>query len=303
VGEPERYDPEQKPDPKAPRPSISKADWVVGAEEGLASDRQAQQQSDARPAPKLVRPQDPDADKPREPGRFGASGLFRKPVPGGAPAPTPASPAMPSWDKGTSSIPRMRTVESDAGAATKAANKPPDPLAGREFPMDDAEERARVASAVAAQHREEAAIASRPHQVVAPQEFDLPAVTPPWWSTLAEQLRGDWRVKAVIGLLLVAVLAYTFWPRHEKTTSIAHLKEHPERYADTPVRVGGRVSEVFAVGGSWAYTVVQGRDTIVVFSRTREPRVRERIVVIGTLSRGYLDGQSRVAIFESTAKR
>jgi hypothetical protein len=99
------------------------------------------------------------------------------------------------------------------------------------------------------------------------------------------------------------VLAFTFWPRHEKTTSIAHLKEHPERYADTPVRVGGRVSEVFAVGGSWAYTMVQGRDTIVVFSRTREPKLRERIVVIGTLSRGYLDGQSRVAIFESTAAR
>jgi hypothetical protein len=123
------------------------------------------------------------------------------------------------------------------------------------------------------------------------------------WSTLAERLRGDWRVQAVIGVALLAVLVFTFWPRHEKTTSIAHLKEHPERYADTPVRVGGRVSEVFAVGGSWAYTVVQGRDTIVVFSRTREPRVRERIVVIGTLSRGFLDGQSRVAIFESTATR
>jgi len=48
--------------------------------------------------------------------------------------------------------------------------------------------------------------------------------------------------------------------------------------------------------------VVQGRDTIVVFSRTREPKIREPIVVVGTLSRGYLDGQSRVAIFESTSK-
>ena len=306
MGEPERYDPEQKPDPKAPRPSISKADWVVGAEEGLASELQGPKPGEPRltEAPRLVRPQDPDAGKPREPGRFGASGLFRRPLPSGAPAPTAApSPAMPSWDRGTSSIPRMRTVESDAGAATKAANKPPDPLAGRDFPMDDAEERARVASAVAAQQREEAVIAARPHQVVAPQEFDIPAVAPPWWSTMAEQLRGDRRVQAAIGLALLAVLVFTFWPRHEKTTSIAHLKEHPERYADTPVRVGGRVSEVFAVGGSWAYTVVQGRDTIVVFSRTREPKVRERVVVIGTLSRGFLDGQSRVAIFESTAAR
>ena len=304
MGEPERYDPEQKPDPKAQRPQPQKADWVVGAEEGLASELQGPKPGEARlsETPKLIRPQDPDAGKPREPGRFGASGLFRKPVPSGAPAPAP-TPAMPSWERGASSVPRMRTVESDAGAVAKAHSKPPDPLAGREFPMDDAEERARVAAGVAAQQREEAAIAARPHQVVAPQEFDIPAVAPPWWSTMAEQLRGDWRVQAAIGLALVAVLAFTFWPRHEKTTSIAHLKEHPERYADTPVRVGGRVSEVFAVGGSWAYTMVQGRDTIVVFSRTREPKLRERIVVIGTLSRGYLDGQSRVAIFESTAAR
>ena len=54
------------------------------------------------------------------------------------------------------------------------------------------------------------------------------------------------------------------------------------------------------MGGSWAYTLVQGRDTIVVFSRRREPKLRERVVVVGTLSSGFLDGQARAAIFEST---
>jgi hypothetical protein len=166
--------------------------------------------------------------------------------------------------------------------------------------MDDAEERARVAAAVAQQHREEAENAARPHQVVAPQEFDIPTLAPPWWTTLAEQLRSDRRVQAALGAALLAVLVLTFWPRNDRITSIAHLKQHAERFADTPVRVGGRVSEVFSVGSSWAYTVVQGRDTIVVFSRTRAPKVRERIVVVGTLSREFLDGQSRVAIFEST---
>jgi hypothetical protein len=38
----------------------------------------------------------------------------------------------------------------------------------------------------------------------------------------------------------------------------------------------------------------------VVFSRTRRPEPRTNIVVIGTLSNGYLDGQSRAAIFEAT---
>jgi len=138
--------------------------------------------------------------------------------------------------------------------------------------------------------------------VVAPQEFDIPTLAPPWWAGVTDRLRADRRLQAGIGLALLAAVVFTFWPRGERTTSIAHLKEHPERFADTPVRVGGRVSEVFSVGGSWAYTVVQGRDTIVVFSRTREPKIREPIVVVGTLSRGYLDGQSRVAIFESTSK-
>jgi hypothetical protein len=308
VGEPERYDPEQKPDPKAPRPSIQKADWVVGAEDGLSAELERSTSGDSAitEAPKLVRPADPDADKPREPGRYGASGVFRRPLPEGIASPTAApTPSMPSWEKGASSIPRLRTVESDAMASTKTTKPAPSPAApaappsGRDFPMDDAEERARYAAEAAAQQREEAAILSRPHQVVAPQEFDLPTVAPAWWTTAADQLRSDRRVQAGIVLALAAALTFMFWPRGEKTTSIAHLKEHPESYADTPVRVGGRVSEVFAVGGSWAYTVVQGRDTIVVFSRTREPKVRERIEVVGTLSRGYLDGQSRVAIFES----
>jgi hypothetical protein len=302
VAEPEQYDPEQKPDPNAPRPSIQKADWVVGAEDGLAAELEGPKPGESRltEAPKLVRPADPDADKPREPGRFGASGLFRKPLPGG-PAPGAAQmPAMPSWDRAASSVPRMRTVESDLSSVVKATPRAAEMAVAREFPMDDAEERARVAAEFAAQQREEAAILSRPHQVVAPQEFELPAVAPAWWTSLGSTLATDRRVQAVIALALVAMLTFMFWPRGEKTTSIAHLKEHPESYADTPVRVGGRVSEVFAVGGSWAYTVVQGRDTIVVFSRTREPKVRERIEVVGTLSRGFLDGQSRVAIFEST---
>ena len=303
MGEPQPHDPEDTSDPKAPRPSISKADWVVGAEDGLSSELERLKAGESKltEAPRLVKPQDPDAGKPREAGRFGASGVFRRPIPNTAPAPAAQMPSMPSWEKGASSVPRLRTVESDSEKAKPQPAPPPfGSSAQREFPMDDAEERARVAAAVAQQQREEAAIAARPHQVVAPQEFDIPAVTPSWWSTLTATLRDDRRIQLGIFLALATALAFMFWPRGERTTSIAHLKEHPERYADMPVRVGGRVSEVFAVGGSWAYTVVQGRDTIVVFSRTREPKVRERIVVVGTLSRGFLDGQSRVAIFEAT---
>jgi hypothetical protein len=66
------------------------------------------------------------------------------------------------------------------------------------------------------------------------------------------------------------------------------------------VSVSGRVDEVFQVGGSWAWTLVQGRDTIVVFSRVRGPRERERVTVVGTVSRGWFGGESRLALFEAT---
>jgi hypothetical protein len=176
----------------------------------------------------------------------------------------------------------------------------PIPELTRDFPMDDAEERARINARLAEAQAHEAAVAARPHEVVAPQEFDLPAVPLPWWSQVPQILRTDRRVQLTLLSLALVVSVMAFWPRAEKTVSIGHLKQHADRFADTEVRVGGRVSEVFAVGGSWAYTLVQGRDTIVVFSRTRRPEPRQDIVVIGTLSNGYLDGQSRAAIFEAT---
>jgi len=67
VAEPQRYDPEEKPDPNARKPSASKADWVVGAEEGLSSAGQKPGDSQPLEAPKLIRPVDPDEGKPREP--------------------------------------------------------------------------------------------------------------------------------------------------------------------------------------------------------------------------------------------
>ena len=292
---PEPYDPEKKPDPNAPPPSsIRKAEWVVGAEDGLQAelDRVRSREGPAPETPRLSRPEDPEAGMPRPLG-LTATGQFPKPTPRAVP--TNAPDPMPSWDRGASSVPMMRR-----GAGEAAFQAPATPELAREFPMDDAEERARVAATVAQQQREAAAIAARPHEVVRPQEFEIPELAPPWWTRIGITLRVDRRVQIALGAALLALLVYSVWPRSEKTISIAHLKEHAQRYADTPVRVGGRVSEVFPVGGSWAYTVVQGRDTIVVFSRTRAPKPREQVVVVGTLSTGYLDGQSRVAIFEST---
>jgi hypothetical protein len=118
-------------------------------------------------------------------------------------------------------------------------------------------------------------------------------------TNLPAAIASDRRVQVALGVVVALVLAMTFWPREEKTISVAHLKAEPERFADTQVRVGGKVGEVFPVGGSWAFSLVQGRDTIVVFTRVRVPKLHEKVVVVGTLSNGYLDGNSRAAIFET----
>lgn len=280
--------------------SIMRADWLVGADEGLTAKVEPAEPVERVErhfeTPRLLRPHGGEADTSRS----DPTGPLapRKPRPPLAVPPPPATPApaLPSWAPGKSSVPVVR--RSTPSPAVPDAG--PIPELSREFPMDDAEERAKIAAEVAERQAREAEIAARPHAVVKPQEFEMPAVPLPWWSRLPGLLKMDVRVQIGLLVLIVGLLAATFWPRAEKTISVKHLKEHADQYADTQVRVGGKVSEVFPVGGSTAFTLVQGRDTIVVFSRTRRPEPREHVVVIGTLSRGWLGGESRVAIFEAT---
>ncbi len=299
MGEPDPILPDDDKDAKpTPRPAdFTRADWLVGADEGLTAEAdRIDRPSVPFEAPRLLKPNGGEADTRR------ANDLGpltpRPPKPALVVPPPPATPApsMPSWAPGKSSVPMMRR----SAPPTTVPDSGPIPELGRDFPMDDAEERARVAAELAQRQAAEAAIAARPHEVVRPQDFEMPAVELPWWSRLPNLLKMDQRVQLALLLVILGILVATFWPRAEKTISVKHLKEHGEQYADTQVRVGGRVSEVFPVGGSWAYTLVQGRDTIVVFSRTRHPEPREHVVVVGTLSRGWFGGESRVAIFEAT---
>ncbi len=295
MGEPLPYDSEDNPTPPtAPRPNIRRADWLVGAEEADSAGHERSKGGDSAPRqrPVLARPEVPNAGIPRN------SERIPSPFPGHPPAPqVQEQPAMPTWEAGKSSVPRLRPQHEGTFASAS-----PIPELARDFPMDDAEERARVSARMAEQRAEEKAIASRPHEVVAPQEFELPVVATPWWTQVPQLIATDRRVQLALLAVVLIFSVIAMWPREELTTSVGHLKNNPKRYADVPVRVRGLVSEVFPVGGSWAYTLVQGRDTIVVFSRTRRPKVHDRLVVIGTLSSGFLDGQSRLAIFESTTR-
>ena len=83
------------------------------------------------------------------------------------------------------------------------------------------------------------------------------------------------------------------------TISISTIRHHPERFDGAAVKIKGRVGEVFMVGGGYAFYLHQGRDTMVVFTRSRVPIRREEVTIAGSISNGMLDGKSRQALFET----
>lgn len=103
-----------------------------------------------------------------------------------------------------------------------------------------------------------------------------------------------------VALAVIAVVALMmFRPREEQTARIAAIRNHPERFDGRPVKVKGRVGEVFEVGGGYAFHLYQGRDEIVVFTRSRVPVRREEVTIAGSISTGMLDGKPRQALFET----
>jgi hypothetical protein len=137
--------------------------------------------------------------------------------------------------------------------------------------------------------------AAKPHLQLVPTSTPLP-----FWENALDQLKHNRRTQVLAGALgLVVVLAVAFWPRGAPVASVGSLRRHPERFENQEVVVRGRVVETFQMGGGCAFNLVQGRDTLVVFSRFRTPLVGERLEVKGTLQPGSDDGSTRLALFES----
>jgi hypothetical protein len=104
----------------------------------------------------------------------------------------------------------------------------------------------------------------------------------------------------LVALAVIAVVALMlFRPKDEQTVSISAIRHHPERFDGRPVKVKGRVGEVYSVGGGYAFHLYQGRDDIVVFTRSRVPVRREEVTINGSISSGILDGKPRQALFET----
>ncbi len=126
----------------------------------------------------------------------------------------------------------------------------------------------------------------------------------PWWVIALDSVRTRRPVQIGVaaGLVALVLVAWWSWPRGVGTISLSELRSYPARYDGRTVVVRGRVGDdIFAVGAGWAFYLVQGRDTIVTFTRSQRPNPRAVITVKGQVSTGFLDGVPRQALFEDTA--
>jgi hypothetical protein len=284
----ERLSEEDSASAAPPRPNVERPDWLVGADEGAVAEqsRLGGGSPTPREAPRLIKPGEGLQFEGPEPGPAPPVG---RPLPAAkpAPAPEPEAPKRPTaWTAAASSIPRLTLAPaaSDAQVARRMqrAEEPDEQEAAPEF--------------LGPAFPDDAPVTRAPAPAPKPS---LPALHEPWWIVALEELRSNRRtLMLAVGALLVLVAALVFWPRGERGVSLSTIRHHPERFDNQTVRVHGEVGEVFSVGGGYAFNLQQGRDTMVVFTRSRVPVSHQDVTVVASVSTGFLDGIARQALFE-----
>jgi hypothetical protein len=200
-----------------------------------------------------------------------------------APAAAPPPPRTVAWSGVGNSIPRLtQTSEGEARSAfaTPASDDDHDI---EPIPDDDT------------------GLVSVTHKTSAQAITTHAVLEEPWWVVLGERITRDRRILIGIGAgVLVLIAALVFWPRSNASVSLHDIRKNPDQWEGRSVKVSGRVGDdVFPLGSGFVFPLLQGRDTIVVFTRTRTPERRQRVTVIGEVSAGYLDGRARLAILEN----
>ncbi len=275
---------------RPPGSDAVRPDWLVGAREGATSERPQLESGERPESPlRLIKPGQTDP---------AAGTWMRSPSPAGRPLPKPeqhapsaAVPIVPArpvaWSAAASSVPRPRLE------APPPSPEPARGLGAEDEPLADPG-RSEFADAGFPGDGPETPAAATEVRALAP-------LHEPGWMVALDHLRASRGMQIVICLaLLVLVAAWICWPRGEPGVSLSTLRHHPERFDGLTVRVKGRVGEVFRVGGGYAFGLIQGRDTIVVFTRSRVPAPRQRVTVVASVSTGFLDGAPRQALFETT---
>lgn len=193
--------------------------------------------------------------------------------------PQPSPPAR--WGQATSSIPTLRVRHAMPATPTETA---PDPI---EF-----EPEARSAYLEIDPDPLRGDSDASAHQLAPLEES--------WWVVAVDALCHDLRFQIALGVMVVAITSFVLWPRSSPNVSLAAIRQHPQEYDGRDVTVHGRVGDVFRMGGGYTFYLEQGRESMVVFTRSRVPVSRQDLTVKGTVSTGYLDGLPRPTLFEST---
>lgn len=286
-------DDDTPPDPPGKR-KPQRPDWLVGANEGLEAEiaRSAEEEKRAG-SPVLGRPE----AQPRNPGA--APPAPRLPDMDEAHGPIIPTPSRPT------ELPGGFSVEV-GGSSAAPGDLPSEIESGAPAP--------RAAAGYEATVEREATVPPRPIHLVEPHptRFSQSAVEPKITirPTLSQRL-------AKVGNLLRPALpwvagamacgfAVMFLLRAigVGTTSVRSILKNPERWDGRAVRVRGRVGDdVFPLGAGSSFYLLQGRDTLVVFSRSRVPAVHEPLEIPGIVSSGVLNGTLRPALLEQVGKR
>ena len=298
--EPDDLPPEESEEQPAPPAARARPDWLVGAEEGVASEwtRTGGGSTPQQPVSlRLVRPEDVTPAEDDEDAATRARrrlqlmgpdeniGLTRpvgKPLPSagtvqGKKRPvawTAASSSVPTLKRSAPVIPqpKFNQLEDDDSSPSRA----PEEEEGETTSIDSIEE-----------------VAPKRQPVV-----HLAPLKESPWVVAMDMLRHNTQLQIGIGVVIVALLAWTFWPRSETGVSVSRLRRHPEQFDGQMVRMHGKIGDVYEIAGGYTFYLLQGRDTMVVFTRTRVPVRDQNVSIRGTISTGYLDGVPRQALFE-----
>lgn len=280
MAQPERYedeDPEAPDDtPAGPKP-VARPDWLVGAHEALESE--------------FGRPEDEPDQAPPE---------LRSPIPLPPRRPAGPRPVNPYEGFAQSAAGRsfssnwMETDYTAAGSPPASASPPPtEHDAGAGFPEPELSDATDEGEVLAGPETPAGAADKARWSPPAPHRK-------PWWEGLLAQALTPAGLMVMGGAAVaIVVLSVLFGPK-DNSVALSKIRHNAREYDGQAVKVRGKVGEVYPVGGGYAFYLLQGRDTIVVFTRSRTPVPDDHVSVSGVISTGVLNGAPRQALLETS---
>jgi hypothetical protein len=282
MAQPEPYEDEEpaSPDdaPAGPSP-VAKPDWLVGAHEALESEFGRGEHVPEQAPPELRSAIPPPPRQPSGPPPINPYEGFTESAAGRA--------YSSSWLETGNPAPALHQAQTER--APEGDRDPDDPFG-----------HGRAREEAAAPDEELAGPDGPSSASEATRSAPPPPAPKPWWEPLLAQALTPPGL-LVLGVVVVAAVAamLLFGPK-DNSVPLSRIRHNAERFDGQLVKLRGKVGEVYPVGGGYSFYLLQGRDTIVVFTRSRTPVSHERVSVSGVISTGVLNGEVRQALLESS---